>query len=99
MERTGILELFRPMRTFKVKLARTLRDPGQIGEQRGWVLPVGFDSGTLHFGYHFGVAANQHLRKLRDSLAVSLSSLWRILVSPTIKAERRIPGIIEVQGV
>src|SRR5258708_26478371 len=99
MERTGVMELFRPMRAFKVKFARTLRDPGTIGEQRGWVLPVGFDSSPLHFRYQLSVTANQHLRKFRDALAVSFSRFRCILVRPTINTERRIPRIIEVKCV
>ena len=31
MKRAGVMELSRPMRAFKIKFARTLRDPGTIG--------------------------------------------------------------------
>src|SRR5258708_35714642 len=64
MERTCVMELVRPMRAFKVKFPRTLCDPGAIREQRGWVLPICFDSGLLRFSDALGVAADEHLSKL-----------------------------------
>src|SRR5260370_3292357 len=99
MKRAGVMELSGPMRAFKIKFARTLGDPGTTGEQRGWVLPIWFDSSPLDFRYQFSVTANQHLRKLRDALAISFSRFRCILVRPTIDAERRIPRIIEVKCV
>src|ERR1700704_2012514 len=47
MERTSIVELLRIVRAFKIKFLRTLCDPGSIREQRGWVLPIGPDPGSL----------------------------------------------------
>ncbi len=87
------------MSTFKVKFARTLRDPGKIREQRRGVLPVGSDSSLLHVGDHFSIAANQQLREFRDASAISLSSFRRILVLPPIYAERCIPRVIEVKSI
>jgi len=99
MERTSVMELVRPMRAFKVKFPRTLCDPGAILEQRGWVLPIGFDSGFLRLCDELCVATDEHLSKLGDTLAVSFYGFGRILVPPPIKAERRIPRIIEMQRV
>src|SRR5258708_22375485 len=64
MEWTCVMELVRPMRAFKVKFPRTLCDPVAIREQRGWVLPIGFDSGFLPLCDDLCVAADQHLSKL-----------------------------------
>src|SRR5258708_4068966 len=64
MERTCVVELLRPMRVFKVKFPRTLCDPGAIREQRGWVLPVGHDSGSFRLCDYLCVAADEHPSKL-----------------------------------
>src|SRR5258708_11827656 len=99
MERTCVVELVRPMRAFKVKLPRTLCDPGAIREQRGWVLPIGFDSGFLRLCDDLGVAVDEHLSKLGDTLAVSFYGFGRILVRPIIDTKGCIRRIIEVNGV
>src|SRR5258707_5175453 len=99
VERTSIVELLRPMKTFKVKFPRTLCDPGAIREQRGWVLPIGFDSGFLRLCDDLGVATNEHLSKLGDTLAVSFYGFGRILVRPIIDTEGCIRRIIEVKCV
>ena len=59
MERTGVMELRRPMRTLKVEGAGRLRDRRQWGKSETGIFPVNFQSGALRIRSDARVAPPQ----------------------------------------
>src|SRR5258708_21526180 len=99
MEWTGVMELRRPMRTFKVKCPRTLGNPGQLRDCGGWVVPIDIESGALRIRSDSGVGVLQHFSTLCDTFSISGQSRRGNLVRPIIKTEGCVTREVEVQRV
>src|SRR5258708_10751778 len=99
LEWTGVMELRRPMRTFKVKCPRTLGNPGQLRDCGGWVVPVDMESGALRIRSDSGVGVLQYFSTLCDTFSISGQSRSRSLVRPIIITEGRVTREVEVQRV
>src|SRR5258708_38450209 len=46
VERSGMVELRRPMRIFKIELFGNLGDPGQVRDCGQWVVPIDIEAGA-----------------------------------------------------
>src|SRR5258707_6624057 len=99
MEWTGVMELRRPMRTFKVKFPRTLGNPGQLRDCGGWVVPIDIESGALRIRSDSGVGVLQHFSTLCDTFSISGQSRSGSLVRPIIITEGWVTREVEVPRV
>src|SRR5258707_15875557 len=99
MEWTGVMELWRPMRTFKIKFPRTLGNPGQLRDCGGWVVPIDIEAGALGIRSDSGVGVLQYFSTLCDAFSISGQSRSRSLVRPIIITEGRVTREVEVQRV
>src|ERR1700726_1551024 len=99
MEWTGMMELWRPMRTFEIKFPRTLGNPGQLRVGAGWVVPIDIEAGALGVRSDSGVEVLYHFSTLGDTFSISGQSRSGSLVRPIIITDGSITREIEVQRV
>src|SRR5260370_7697365 len=95
MEWTGVMELWRPMRTFKIKFPRTLGNPGQLRDCGGWVVPIDIEAGALGIRSDSGVGFLQYFSMLCDTFSISgqsrSGSLWSPIITTHAPVTRQIP--------
>src|ERR1700761_7870715 len=99
VERTGMMKLPRPMRTFKVKDLGSLGNPGQRRDRGGWFVPVNIEAGALGIGPGDCDAWSKHFEETLYALSVPGQTCRGTFVKPVIETERCVSGIIKVQGV
>src|SRR5258708_21924541 len=97
MEWTGVMELWRPMRTFKIKFPRTLGNPGQLRDCGGLVVPIDIEAGALGIRSDSGVGFLQYFSVLCDTFSISGPSRSGSLVKPIIITDGRVSRELEVQ--
>src|ERR1700751_2799030 len=97
MEWTGVIELRRPIRAFKVEGLRSLSNPRAFGKSRREVGPIYFKSGAFRVCSNLAVSCCQPFSNLRDSFPVSCQSLRSCFMRPTLIDRRCIARVVEVQ--
>src|SRR5258708_32840631 len=97
MEWTGVMELWRPMRTFKIKFPRTLGNPGQLRDCGGWVVPIDIEAGALGIRSDSRGGFLQYFSMLCDTFSISGQSRSGSLVRPIIITDGRVTREVEEQ--
>src|ERR1700686_4241284 len=99
MERSGMMELRWPMRTFKVKGLGSLGNPGQLRDRGGRVVPVNIEAGALGIRPTDCDVWCKHFEETLYALSVPSQTCRGSFVMPVIETERCVAGIIKVQRV
>src|ERR1700750_49866 len=99
MEWTGMMELRRPMRIFKVKGFGSLADRRPRRERGMGGFPIDLQSDVGCLPFNAGINSGQQLGKIRHPFPVSRQSLRGCLMRPFIQSEGSVTSKIEVQRV
>src|SRR5258708_8993707 len=96
VERSGIVELLRPMRTFEIELSGSLGDPGQIRDCGGVVIPIDIEAGALCIGPCDRDRWRKHFEETLYPFSVPGQGCRSSFVRPVIEIRRGAARVIAV---
>src|SRR5258708_4331068 len=96
VERSGVVELLRPMRTFEIELPGSLGDPGQTRDCGGWVVPIDIEAGALCICPCDRDGRRKHFEETLYTFSVPGQSRRSSFVRPVIEIRRGAARVVAV---